>query len=104
MMKFKVTYQTVTPESAEHGDFADSGFVTPGGGHYPVNDCGDMTITLREAMKLACPSCDCGGWFAEESEGRVNYRTGAVETRSIHPPMHITASSYLRVRRALGIK
>lgn len=33
-----ITYQTVTPESAEHGDFADHGFVGDGGWRYSIAD------------------------------------------------------------------
>lgn len=93
---FRVTYEIVTPESAEHADADERGFVAPGEwrGDEPV------WMTLREAMRLARPQQDCGLWFSEV-DGRVDYRTGAVETRSIHPPANITASSYARLARLL---
>lgn len=104
MPKFRVTYEIVTPESAEYGDNAESGFVLPGEWKVDVETAvADTQMTLREAMNLAWPSEDCGRWFAE-STGREDYRTGAVETRSIHPPRNISAASYGRVRRLLGVK
>lgn len=93
---FRVTYEIITPESAENGDADERGFVAPGEwrGAEPVD------MTLREAMRLAYPQEDCGGWFAEV-DGRQNYRTGAEERRSIHPPRNITPSSYDRLCRLL---
>ena len=41
MITIDFTYQTVTPESAEHGDFAEHGFITPGYWKYPLDDSGD---------------------------------------------------------------
>ena len=88
---FSVTYEIVTPESAEHGEADEIGYLDEG-------------LTLREAMRLASPSENCGRWWAETGEGRQDYRTGAVETRSIHPPRNITPSSYARVSRVLGCR
>jgi len=34
----QMTYSTVTPESAEHGDHADHGFAEPGGWRYSIAD------------------------------------------------------------------
>lgn len=88
---FSVTYEIVTPDSAEHGEAEDMGYVAEG-------------LTLREAMSLASPNCDCGFWWTETSEDRCDYRTGAVETRSIHPPRNITEASYKRITRMLGCR
>lgn len=30
-MRWRVTYETITPESAEHGDAEERGFMLPGG-------------------------------------------------------------------------
>lgn len=105
---FRVTYEIVTPESAEYGDAAERGFVMPGEWRDDIEtamtqprDAYDMT--LREAIGLAYPQEDCGRWWTE-SDGRQDYRTGAVETRSIHPPENITAASYARVSRLMGIR
>lgn len=103
--RFRVTYEIVTPESAEEGEFAETGFMLPGEWTLSLDEakteCVDMD--LRDAMRLAYPDEDCGRWFSE-SDGREDYQTGARETRSIHPPGNITAASYRRLRRLFGIK
>ena len=98
---FRVTYDIVTPESAERGDYDEAGFVQPGGWHAPADSAEDCGMTLREAVRLCCPQEDAGSWFAEV-DGRVNYRTGAEERRSLHPPRNITAASYDRLAKLLG--
>jgi hypothetical protein len=106
MSKFTVTYEIVTPESAEHGDAESRGFVLSGEWRADVDEVmanpGLVDMTLREAMQLAYPQEDSGKWWTE-CDGRQDHRTGAYETRSIHPPENITASSYARVTRLLGI-
>lgn len=98
MPGFRVTYEIVTPESAEIGDAESRGYVHIG--EWKSDEPEEMS--LREAMRLCSPNEDCGRWFAEIGEDRCDYRTGAVETRSIHPPRDITESSYARVKRVLG--
>lgn len=107
-MKFRVTYEIVTPESAEHGDAAERGFVMPGEWRDDIETAtrepaGAHDMTLREALKICYPQEDSGSWWSE-SDGRQNYRAGAIETRSLHPPKGITPSSYARVTRLLGIR
>lgn len=107
MKRFIVTYDIVTPESAEVGDAAERGFLTPGAWRYPLetsnlND--DYTMTLREALDLIGDACEnCGTWFAEV-DGRQDFKTAAVETRALHPPRSITPSSYRRLARLLGAR
>lgn len=107
MQKFRVTYEIVTPESAEHGDTEECGFVAYGGWRVSLEEskaCADaIELDLRGALDLCNPDCDCGAWFSE-SDGREDYRTGERETRSLHPPRNITAASYGRLRRLLGIR
>ena len=98
MGRFRVTYEIVTPESAEVGDAESRGFVLPGG--WRTEDPSEGLMSLREALRLADPTEDSGGWFSEV-DGRTDYRTGAVETRSIHPPRNVTAASYGRLARLI---
>jgi hypothetical protein len=99
MLKFNVTYETITEESAEHGDTADAGFLAE-------------NVSLREAID----DLGCGGEGMEANEYPVSdprwvtayrtdedYRTGEVENRSLHFPDNMTASSKLRVCRLLGV-
>ena len=41
-------------------------------------------------------------WFTHHNYDE-NYRTGAVESRSLHLPDNITAASALRIARLLGV-
>ena len=99
-LQFNVTFETVTPESAEHGDTADSGFVS-------------QDVALREALDDL--GFGDGGCEANESpvtdprwvtmyQTNHDYRTGEIENRSLHFPDSMTAASKLRVCRMLGIR
>lgn len=106
--RFRVTYDIVTPESAENGDTAENGFVLPGGYHVDVATAiadteGDYEMDLRTALNYVCPQENSGRWFTE-CDGRENYRTGEHETRSLHPPRSITASSYRRLCKLFKIR
>lgn len=96
MSGFTVTYEIITQHSAQFGDAEERGFVAPGGWH--VNEREEMT--LRAALQLCQPQEDCGRWWSE-TDGDTDYRTGAVETRSIHPPRNITPAAYRRITRLL---
>ena len=109
--RFHVTYDIVTPDSAKIGDLAECGFIAaPLGLQHPAVFTGELAaqlkdacaMTLRDAVSYASPQEDSGCWFSEV-DGRDDYRTGANETRSIHPPDNITAASYGRLRRLFGI-
>jgi len=102
MNKFSVTYEIVTPESAEYGDAEDRGWV--------VEDA-----TLRDALE-ACNGCGCycepdssfrerPRWltFYKVNEGtREYYETGAEESRSLHIPDTVTVASARRIARLAG--
>jgi hypothetical protein len=100
---FRVSYEIITHESAEHGDAEERGFVLPGEWREPVETKEDVNMGLRDAMRLAHPLEDSGSWW-QEVDGREDYATGAREYRAIHPPKNITAASYARVSRLLGFK
>lgn len=99
---FRVTYDITTPESAENGEAAESGFVEPGGWRHALGNESAEGMTLREALELCSPQEDCGRWFTE-TDGRDNYVTGANEMRALHPPRSITPASYARLKRLLGV-
>ena len=94
MAAFNVTYETITPESAEHGDAADRGFTREG-------------VSLAEALAaIGFGRRDRGGfedndrWFSTADPDR-DYREGSETYYAIHPPETITPASYARVRRIL---
>lgn len=112
---FRVTYETVTAESAEQGDFAESGYLDWLGN--PVDWCSDSEWDLRDLTdKLA-------GCYAEGDGDKLPrwitldpgsdfwlspfWRDLAGEdalgvTASVHRPDWITDASWLRVCRLLG--
>ena len=102
--RFAITYEIVTPESAADGDVAERGFCSPGGWKHE-----DRAMhTLRDAIHAAERSYskhgsgfeDSGFWWTTV-DGDQNYRTGEETTYAIHPPKHITPSSYARITRLL---
>lgn len=97
-----VTYEIVTPESSEHGEAEERGYCYVGEWHFDE----PAPMTLRDALKCCCPSVDCGRWFADESpiHNRAYFEHCHEETRALHPPRNITAASYRRVARLLGLE
>lgn len=106
MNGWRVTYEIVTPESAEHGDAAEHGFIDADGSRIapligrPTPGVG---MSFREALAEGAFRTleDSGSWFTE-ADGR-RHSTGAEERRSLHPPETISAASYGRVARLLGV-
>lgn len=96
------TYQTVSPESAEAGDFEDSGFITGGNNKTDDSDEGesmevdkdfddeDATVVsktiafLKDKGATNPSSSHFGGniWYSDG--GDTDYQTGEEETRSYH--------------------
>jgi hypothetical protein len=105
MPSFNVTFEIVTDESAAEGEAAESGFVAE-------------NISLREAIEnlsAASNSCelasiDADSWpISRDNPPRwITYQYGRdweygeSESRSIHFPRGITASSAIRIARLLG--
>ena len=103
MILFNVTYEQVTPESAEYGDVSDSGFI----GAY---------LTLHEALEAlnwqgchiegnSCPANGCD-WITayKTNDGTMEYyKQGIEESRSLHFPDSMTDSSRNRLMRLLGV-
>ena len=49
MRGISMTYDIVTPESAEYGDVAETGFAAPGGWTFPVRDEDGEVMSARKA-------------------------------------------------------
>lgn len=101
---FSVTFERVTPESAEHGEAESSGFIDEG-------------LRLRDALKLC--SGAAGGCEASDSNvsgarwltfyktndcTRDAFETGAEESRSLHFPESLTSATRKRIARLCGIR
>ena len=99
---FTLTYEIVTPESASKGDVAERGYCDEFGWHYAEPVAVSLYASLRTLSSL---EPDCSDWtYARswrEADGREDYRTGAVENRSIHLPDGITPSSRARINRLI---
>jgi len=107
MPKFRVTYQVVTEESAQDGNFAEHGYALPGGYKFSIKDVSarpnpisDYEMSLREAIGISVFPEDSGNWFSSV-DGEMDYRTGDVTTYALHPPRNITKASYARLKRLL---
>ena len=100
-MLFSVTYETITPESAEHGDTETDGFVCQDVSFRDALDAFGYAGEVCEAN--CCPvSLDIvPRWFTNYRTGE-NYATGETENRSLHLPGNITPSSALRIARLVG--
>jgi hypothetical protein len=98
---FSITYETVTPESAEHGEAEDAGFYL-------------QELTFSEAWSylrnLGAIGCHCEAdsypirnpsWFTFYQVDE-NYATGEVTSYALHVPSQVTESSRMRIARALG--
>jgi hypothetical protein len=101
--QFRVTYDIVTPESAEDGEAAESGYVEPGAWHYAVGKESPEGMSLREARGLCGCMEDSGRWFSEV-DGTPDYEDGSHEYRALHPPANVTRASYRRLARILGVR
>ncbi len=98
MATFRVTYDIVTPESAEDGDVAESGYYSRGG--WKHEDPSEWT--LREVVtQFGYGGFEDGGSSFYSATSDTNYRTGEDTSYAVHPPKGITRSSYARVSRIL---
>lgn len=99
MNTFNVTYDLVTPESTEQGDYAESGFL---GKDLPFRDAvklfnyeRDWTYIEANEWPLRSPR-----WFTDY--GEVQFASGNTRAVSLHLPDTITPSSRLRIARLIG--
>jgi hypothetical protein len=114
MNNWHVTYEIITPESAEDGEAEERGYFLYGGWHFNLADMPQhwddpvkadeavaaCAMDLRTALQCVNGLEDCGRWFAE-CDGREDYADCGEERRSLHPPRNITPASYERVKRLL---
>lgn len=98
MITFDVTYEITTPEDAEIGEPGEIGFAA-------------MGVTLREAVReLGGHAHEANEWpiyaprWLTNSNYNEDFATGGVESRSLHIPNTVTASSRKRLARLLGVR
>lgn len=112
MERYVMTYEIITPESAEQGDVAEHGYCEPGGWLYPFPGSpdepnpGPAYVSLRAALRdlgsLEPSDSDYldARWWGEV-DGTVDYSTGAETRKSLHIPDNITPSSRRRINRLI---
>jgi hypothetical protein len=93
-----VTYEIVTPESAERCDAAERGFVDQG--EWLSQD--RVELRLRDALGLmgCVENCGNGRDFREVDPFR-RIDDASERTFTLHLPHHVTSASFERVRRLL---
>lgn len=104
----RVTYEIITPESAENGDAEERGFVLPASSfHFKASieealamNPADLEWTVQDAAQWLGRGAmeDSGRWF-NTLDPEQDYTTGADTYYSLHPSDKITPSSYERLRR-----
>tara|TARA_R110002110_G_scaffold13037_2_gene62370 strand:+ start:473 stop:793 length:321 start_codon:yes stop_codon:yes gene_type:complete len=103
MITIDFTYDTVTPESAEHGDVAECGFIAPGMWKYPdLEDyerkqwaIGDLAYLIDFAKSLRI-CFDGDNFYSVDPD--INYRTGEVTTYGMHID-GVTDATFERIAR-----
>ncbi len=101
----RITYEIITPESAEHGDAAERGFIEPKFQiPVPVGESLEwpavaLEWTLADAERFLGRNAmeDSGRWFSTVDPER-NYQTGAETYYSLHPADTVSAASYARLK------
>jgi hypothetical protein len=87
---FNVSYEVVSHESAENGDFEETGFEAQ---NIHLNEISHVFgYTPKRCLE------DCGTWFSE-IDGTTDYKTGDNRRLTLHPPRNITKASYSRLKR-----
>lgn len=104
---FSVTYEIVTPESAEHGDAAESGYITEGSCLYDAIQDVRRTRTSR-VDGVAAVETDVSPMRGQRVSwvtviNGMEFGTGAQESRSLHIPESVTPASSRRIAKLLGV-
>ena len=104
----RVTYEIITPESAEHGDAAERGFILPASGYHlkvPIEEMNDFEDSelqwdVRDAEQWLGRGAmeDSGRWF-NTVDPEQDFQSGAETFYSLHPDDKITPASYNRLAR-----
>jgi hypothetical protein len=83
-MKVKETYAIVTEESAQHGDYAEHGWIDEEGEEFSANNLQAVVeyLTHKFVREASCSHFCQGIWYSSEPD--MNYKTGEEETRSFH--------------------
>lgn len=99
MLQLAMTYETITPESAENGEAEEMGYV------FEACDCTAHELAsyiTRDGFTSPSDSHGIPRWLT--AYGDTDCRTGEVETKSIHPGKDAQSQRvWARVLRICGI-
>lgn len=105
----RITYEVVTPESAEHGDAVERGFITPGlfNIRVPTEEAlnkedwpaGSLDWDLQAAARYLGTGAmeDNGRWFTT-ADPEIHFMRSEHVFYSLHPAENITPASYARLK------
>jgi hypothetical protein len=98
-IRYDITYETITPESAEYGDAADRGYEQKG---LTADSAADMVRELRYAGATDASSSHWhrGIWYT--AYGDQNYRDGSHTNRSFH--IKAPEATQRAIAKAMGVK
>jgi len=106
MGTFTVTYDIVTPESAEDGDAAERGLIVEAAS---LHDAVAALFETRTSLVDGVECIETDEWpmreprWVQVTNGR-EFETGASETRALHMPDSLTRSTRVRIARLLGAR
>lgn len=106
-MKWRVTYDIITEESAANGDIAEDGFINADGERVAAvigAETPGVGMTLRQALRFVTPQEDIGRCLIE-IDATDHFTDAEGEKRcALHPPGNITPASYRRLCRLLEVR
>ena len=101
-MRFNVTYDVVTPESAEQGDIAELGFISRGVElRQALRDLFETRTSLCDGV-ISIEHCETGSGSVVTVYNGTEFETGAHESRALHIPETVTTASRRRIARLAG--
>ena len=98
MDRFSVTFETITPESAEFGETASAGYLAE---NVSLGEAIDIMGTGQNGIEADSWPVYYPRWFTAYTTNE-DYHTGETENRSLHIPDGVTAASRRRIARLLG--
>jgi len=102
---FNVTYDIVTPESAENGESDSHGFIAK---NLDLRAALDVVFETRTAHCDGVTCIEANEWPMSAPRWVTVYNggeflTGAHESRSVHFPDHLSAATRCRIARLMGV-
>jgi hypothetical protein len=106
MVTFSVSYSIVTEESAEAGEFAESGMLGEG---LSLREAVDLVRQSRTRHAAGVECIESNEWPMRSPRwvsviNGVEFETGASETRALHMPESISDASRRRIARLVGVR